>query len=195
MKNVLSSGLVIMLLFKYASAQDFAYSNYNVFSSQNKVYVTCTIKGGNTCNGISLYRSEDSIHFHLIDQIAGTCGSTDYDIKYTFTDWNPIKNKRSWYKLYLGNVGYTPALWVEFYDVSSGYLLRSLPGFGHQIRFRNENRNVFRLNLYDSAGRLMQTFSSSNDYFDIGTMYPVQICFFEVFNTQGSERFYGKLIP
>lgn len=177
-----------------SAAQESAYSNYSVFAAQNKVFITCTINGGNTCNGISLYRSEDSIQFILIDQIQGTCGSSDFDIKYTFTDANPIKNQRSWYKLYLGNIGYTEALGIDYFDVSSGYLILNTPDKGNRIIFRNTLRNIYQLNIYSLSGALISSAQSAEEFFTLSSGSDNQIQIFELFNTQGSERYTGKYI-
>jgi hypothetical protein len=185
----------VLLISFSTAAQEVIYKDFNVYSANGKIYITCTIQGGNTCNGITLYRSEDSLQFDILEHLPGTCGNTDYDQKYTFTDHNPIKNKRSWYRLYLGGQGYTEALGTEYYDVSSGILIRRIHENTYQLHLNNPLRNNYLFNLYTITGQLLLSRIYNTDQLIIDTdFYGNQALLFELTNTQGSERYTGKLI-
>ena len=63
--------------------------------NQGKVLLAWTIKSGNVCNGIQIYRSptEDSLNFELIEDIQGVCGDLSSPVTYTFTDEHPKQNQ------------------------------------------------------------------------------------------------------
>lgn len=177
------------------SAQESVFKDYNVFSNSGKIYITCTILGGNTCNGITLYRSADSLFFDQIDHIPGVCGNSEYDEKYTFIDNDPIKNKRSWYKLYLGGQDYTEARSIEYYDISAGLLIRTLNQHIYQFHMSNPLKNLYSLNVYSITGQLLQSIAVSSDSFNIDTQdFGSQMIIFELVNTQGYERYTGKFL-
>ena len=50
---------------------------FSAVQVETKVQLNFTIKAGNTCNGIEIFRSPDSVNFSLIGDIQGVCGSTD----------------------------------------------------------------------------------------------------------------------
>lgn len=182
------------LLSADSMAQQPFYKDYQVFHANGIIYITCTITQGNTCNGITLYRSEDSIYFNPIDEIAGVCGSTAFDQKYTFTDENPIANSRSWYKLFLGGEGYTEALGIDYYGVSEGYVIRNLGQNQFQLYFSNDLKNRFRFNLYTTAGQRIRSEETEADNVIIQSpTLPGQLFIFELINLEGAERFTGKL--
>ena len=83
---------------------------FDVFEASGKVYVSCVISSGSTCNGVDVLCSEDSTNFITVGQIGGVCGSSSEPIAYNFIDENPIRNKRIYYKLELGGYhwGYYP---------------------------------------------------------------------------------------
>ncbi len=186
---------IILLNAVLCSAQESIYKDFNIYTSSGKVYITCTIQGGNTCNGITLYRSTDSLIFNQIEHLPGVCGNTDYDQKYTFIDNNPIKNARSWYKFYLGGQGYTEALSLEYYDISAGLLIRTLNTHSYQFHFNNPLKNQYLLNLYSLSGLWLQSIAVSSETFALDTReFGNQMLLFELVNTQGNERYTGKLL-
>lgn len=75
----------------FAVGQDPTLNYFNANSTSNSVLLTWEIKGGNTCNGIAIFRSTDGINFQQIGQVDGLCGSTDFAVAYSYTDLSPEK--------------------------------------------------------------------------------------------------------
>ena len=78
------------------------------YLSENKgtVDLHWSIMEGSTCNGIQIYRSNDSIQFSKIGEISGVCGSISEEQSYTFSDVNPFRNQVNYYRLELGIHGF-----------------------------------------------------------------------------------------
>lgn len=87
--------------------------SFSAFEVDGTVYISCVISAGYTCNGIDVLKSEDTIRFTEIGNIAGVCGSSSNPVRYDFVDENPKINATSYYKLELGGVGFTSLLEVD----------------------------------------------------------------------------------
>jgi hypothetical protein len=170
---------------------------YSVFDAGGKVYISCTISSGNTCNGIDVFRSADSLVFNNIGNIAGICGSTSEPVTYDFVDENPIINKTSYYKLELGGYGYTTILSVLIIDTKEfGFQVRPNPANEKTvIYFDNDNFNDFELTLYNLSGTKVYSSTSSTNYFDINTQNLANgLYFFTIGKSLDQKKIIGKLV-
>lgn len=80
------------------------------------VFIDLVIGGGNTCNGINIYhRTKDQVQFRLAGQIAGICGHSSNDTRYTFLHEEPEAFDSNYYYLDFGGVG--PSSVVPFYFI------------------------------------------------------------------------------
>ncbi len=124
-----------------------------------KVVLTWTINQGNTCNGIDVYRSVDSVNFTKIGNIEGICGSPESSTSYQFTDNFPEKNEINYYRLKLGALGYTYIVQVEVLDIGeSNYLIRPNPISENTLLiFNNDTNSEVRLIVHDFKGSEVYT--------------------------------------
>jgi hypothetical protein len=83
-------GLVIM---NVGQGQDTILANFDVIVLSNSVELKWTIKKGNSCDGISILRSKDSLRFNEIGTIPGICDSPDFAESFQFSNNNPIQNQ------------------------------------------------------------------------------------------------------
>ena len=151
-------------------AQTTALAQFSGFQQGSSVQLLITISGGNTCQGIEIERAEDSIHFYAVGSIAGICGSNEKDESYTFTDYSPLQNQKNYYRLLLGQLGYSPVTVVSFFNFEDGMLLFPNPAIENTILyFPNESNETLEINLYDAAGRLAFTTSTRNSSVTIQT--------------------------
>lgn len=165
----------IAFFFIYAGtlihAQSEVLDNFSIDQTNGKVLLRWSIKSGNTCNGIEIYRSTDSITFQEIGDIQGTCGSSNYSVSYEFTDQEPIKNSKSYYRIKLGGNGYSQILSIEVIDVSSNqYLLRPNPiTETGRIYFQNSNNSEFIFYVSDLMGNIVYSETIHSDFIEIKT--------------------------
>lgn len=143
--------------------------NFFIIESNGSVYLNWTIKGGKSCNGIRIYRSEDSTNFHQIGSIEGICGNIDFPQPYSFIDENPVENKINYYKIELGLEGFSSVLSLEIIGMGkSGSQVRPNPAKDHaRVYFNNPKKNSSSLLLYNASGNVVQTQNSELDYFDL----------------------------
>lgn len=135
-----------------------------------KVYLKWTIKSGNTCNGIRIHRSNDSLSFNTIGQINGICGSTTEAISYTFTDDSPKLNAKNYYTIEMGDLGFSKVVSVGVFDFSAGIIIRPQPANEFvQLVFLNERNEKYILQIYSLQGELMVEKSSEDNRFEINT--------------------------
>ncbi len=84
---------------------------------EKQVILNWELTIGNTCDGIEIQHSVDSIQFIKIGEISGVCGSKTESIDYQFRHSNPIQNRKNYYRLALGGFGnqYTESIAVYHY--------------------------------------------------------------------------------
>lgn len=127
------------------------YFNAQVLNAQ--VVLNWEVRFGNTCDGIEIQHSTDSISFVEIGEIAGVCGSKIENIAYQFIHPFPQKNRLNYYRLGLGGFGYSELETVEVLDFKNGYILRPNPIQEKvQISFEKD-LGKFRLQIINLQGR------------------------------------------
>ena len=139
------------------------YLNASEFNG--KVLLSWSIMQGNTCNGIQILHSTDSINFSQISSIEGICGSTQQSISYSFTDLSPEKNANNYYRLQLGGLGFSWIVSVEVIDLGMNTsIVRPNPlSKTSELLFDNEaNFEVF-ISVYSSSGILVNMQSTVSE--------------------------------
>jgi hypothetical protein len=131
--------------------------NLVAYRNGSKIELKWTIKGGSTCNGTNIHRSEDLISFTEIGEIAGICGSSAGPEQYSFTDESPLQNKTNHYRLELGSGDFSNAVSVDFTVLNTdGYLAYPNPmSESCIIYFDNPNQEEHILRLLDLSGRIV----------------------------------------
>jgi len=157
-----------MLFPTSGSAQSEFLHQFTAIQNETTVHLSFTIAGGVTCLGTDIERSSDSAHFSTIGTIAGVCGSSSEDVEYSFDDTKPLANQNNYYRLLLGQVGYTETIKVQFIDYSSGAVVYPNPVTDQTtIFFPNSKKEFFRLKLFDAAGILKVSLQTENASVDL----------------------------
>ncbi len=139
-----------------ASQQNAALSAFTGAQVKDSVFLSFTMNGGYTCNGIGVQRGTDTLHFALIGDIQGVCGSPVFETSYTFTDPAPVDNTVNHYRLDLGNYGYSPVLPVFFKKLNAhGFALSANPCAGDcTMYFENAQNKALTVRIFDTNGHL-----------------------------------------
>lgn len=171
--------------------------DFKVFEISGKVFIDVTISSGNSCNGIIVWRSDDSLNYEMVGEVVGICGNSTSPISYNFTDANPVKNIKSYYKVELGGAGFTNTVSITIIDTKAfGFQIRPNPANEKAIiYFENPSNEEFELILYSISGtKILSRKSSSNafnvDAFDLGN----GLYFFSISKSLDQEKVIGKLM-
>lgn len=151
---------MLVVLHSLAAAQPHPIlDDFTAFRDGNTVLLKWTITSGSTCNGIRIYRAEDTINYIQVGDIAGVCGSSTSPVPYSFTDLSPIPNKINYYRLELGTQGFSKFVAIEFIVLGNeGYLIRPQPVTDNAvIYFDNPANDSYSFKLYDEKGVLVKT--------------------------------------
>lgn len=98
-----------------ANAQHPILEGFTAKQTGESMRIDFAIKGGASCNGVTLERSEDGRNgFMLVDQIQGECGGSEFTEFYVMQDASPLSNKVNYYRLILGVQGYSDTVAVLF---------------------------------------------------------------------------------
>lgn len=116
------TGICTLFIFLNGKAQNPLVA-YSATPFKEGILISFTMRGGFSCNGINIERSEDSLNFSVIGDIEGICGSPDFDQQFTFTDRQPLPNRTNYYRLDLKQLGYSPVFSAFFAMFNSDGLL------------------------------------------------------------------------
>jgi hypothetical protein len=167
-----------------SSAQSHPFlENFSATLYQGRVYLDLTMKAGNTCNGIQIYRATDTMNFSRIGLIPGICGSLTKAESYQFTDEAPVLNQVNYYRLELGAFGLSQIIAIDVPDVSDrGYQIRPHPVHGPAQLFFDKQENVsYQLIIYTQHGVEAHRDATFDSYFIMDNIsLPGGIYFFSI---------------
>jgi hypothetical protein len=133
----------------------------------DSVVLSFEMRAGVTCNGIGIQRRVGEQSADYVGFIAGVCGNEESAESYIFVDANPIKNQRLYYRLFLGEVGFSQEIEVFVPEyLEAGYTLAIEPNSQQwAIYFRNPLDNDVLLEIYSASGQLKTSLSTTINYF------------------------------
>jgi hypothetical protein len=159
------------------------------------VVLTWTIQSGNTCNGVDILHSTDSINFVAVGDIEGICGSDNASVPYDFTHQDPTPNQTNYYRLYMGGIGFSRIVSAEVLDLKSdAYLLRPHPVTGtSELLFNNTTSATFTLTVCDASGVQLHTATTTKDFFVISRLtYEPGFYFFTLAREGAAPKIQGR---
>lgn len=157
--NQKCSLIVLLLSLSFNLNAQNELENFSGIQIKNFIYLTFTLKAGITCNGLVIERSSDSTGFTEVGNIAGVCGSSSSSETYTFEDYSPLKNGPNYYRLNLGNFGYSKSIVVNFFSFQEeGVFVYPNPVVSQStFYFKNPEREDHTLFIYDEKGKIKKT--------------------------------------
>jgi hypothetical protein len=196
-KSIIACLFLLLALAAPAMAQgDDFLERFSVLGNEGNVLLQWTTRSGNTCNGIEILRSTDSIHFDEVGRIAGVCGSPGEAQAFTFTDLAPVINQTNYYKLNLGSVGVSSVRAIEVVSLQAPFLIKPHPVVAEsKLYFENSNHEACTLTLISPQGQPAFTQDTRAEYFviDASAHFP-GIYFFKIQNPEGMRIATGKIM-
>jgi hypothetical protein len=196
-RNIVSSSavfLVLVFLSQGVRGQSFPIlSDFTAEKSGDKIFLNWTINAGNTCNGIFIFRSSDSLHYQKIGEIFGICGSATEPQSYSFFDTDPVKGKRNFYRLELGSVGLSGIVSLFFLIPGTIQLFPNPARERLQVNFENEKKNKVTLQILDRQGRFIQLLGSRDDFIEVSLeQYSPGYYYYNLLNPETGTSFKGS---
>ncbi|MFT5777195.1 MAG: hypothetical protein ACI837_000126 [Crocinitomicaceae bacterium] len=165
--------LLIALMFLGISASnaqlESVIPNFSASEFNGKVLLNWAITQGNTCNGIEILHSTDSINFVKIGSIEGICGGSEEIYHYEHTDNNPEKNITNYYRLQLGGVGYSWIISLHIIDPGeNNYRIGPNPlNETSLLHLTNDNHALLTLNVYNLSGVHLKELTTTSPVFEL----------------------------
>lgn len=190
--------IIFILIFKISLSQtgNISLDNFNIFEYNSQVYVDITLSPGNTCNGIKLLGSSDSIYFKEIDFIDGVCGYSSAPSSYSLKDTSPILNSYNYYKILFGSNTYSSTYQILILNFEeNNYQIWPNPTKGNTtIYFQNPQFEVLYFNLFNCYGeKILYSSTSEEKYIFNCKNFPSGIYFFTLLKSNNQPLFSGKL--
>lgn len=164
-------------------SQGVELDDFSVFQHEDEIYLSWVIARGSTCNGISIERSSDNVHFEEVGYIVGVCGNPSSPQPYSHVDANPVQNQVNYYRLELGLQGYSETRSIEYlYVENNGFQIRPNPAVDRvHLVFQNANNREHTVSIYSLRGEVILEQSTNGSFFDLNLsgipagVYPVRI--------------------
>lgn len=150
--------LLFFIIISSVNAKAQFLSEFYALPLTSSVELKITISAGNTCNGITILRSEDGINYSPVGGIAGVCGSTTEDTFYSFTDESPLPNALNYYRLDLISLGYTSSISIFFvYLGEEDILMYPNPiSVSSKVYFKSFPSELFSYRITDTNGKIIK---------------------------------------
>ena len=195
--NFLMLALFFCLPHFAVAQQDTIFRTFNLSQTDNRVLISFTIRGGVTCSGVKIERSDDGTKYAEVYEFAGVCGSLNTDESYAYTDTQPLINQTSWYRLDLGSLGlYSGTRTIRYIQYNSSRLVVFPTPCRDdcEVFFSNPREIEHEAVLYDRSGKtISRKFISENRWKPGTTSLPGGIYFFRILR-EGEIRHSGKLL-
>ena len=158
MQRFLFSLMIVMYLPISGLAQHPILSDFTGFQQDSYIHLSWTFISGSQCNGTRIYRSNDGEIFQQIGEIPGICGASETPVTYSFTDSVPMPNTANYYRLELGNQGFSTILSIDYFaPAENGYsIITSLSGIDVLVDKPPTRKGVAQ--IFDIRGNLINEF-------------------------------------
>lgn len=181
----------------FANAQnESVVLNLSATEFNGKVLLSWSITQGNTCNGITVLRANDTTGFNPIGNIEGICGSTAETIDYQFTDTDPLPNAVNHYRLSMGGLGFSYIVDIEVVDAGDQkYIIVPNPVSNEsKLIFNNDNQEEVTITFFNEKGEVLYEETSSEQSISLQRDQFKQGLYFFVLKSKGGiESFSGKI--
>lgn len=161
--------MLFFYLTRLDAQQSFLLDNFVLVNSNESIELRWRLTAGNTCDGITIYRSTDSLNFEKIGAIYGVCGSTFENQSFSYIDENPIYNKINYYRLQFGGFALTETRAIKVIDFRNvNYYIEPHPVISSsRLYFSNDFNLSANLTIFDLNGAEVYTLRTSSDFFEL----------------------------
>lgn len=171
----------------------------NYFYAQilgESVVLNFELRQGAVCFGIQIERRDSSSNFEQIGVISGICGSENSPESYVFSDNQPLKNRRSFYRLVFNGIGQSNELEVFMPDFETDDYVVALEPNTQQLAifFRNPLEQNIQLNMYSLSGKLLYEASTLQSFITLPkATWQEKIVVFFIFSDDRKFYISGKV--
>lgn len=197
LKIVLLIEMFLLLAFiSPAQSADEVLSKFFVVQLEENVFMRWTISQGNSCDDTHIERSADGISFERIGLIGGICGSPYESITYEYSDSIPLVNQLAYYRLELGQYGYSSPKTVEFIRYNEQGLLLAPNPFRDftRLAFENPLKKEYQLIISDMHGEIVaEIITTDEDFILQRNNLSSGLYYFRILQS-GKIEFKGKIV-
>ncbi|MCO5258388.1 MAG: hypothetical protein M9926_16700 [Lentimicrobium sp.] len=168
--------------------------DFSGYQQGNKVFLRWTFRSGSLCEGTRIERSADGLFYDEIGEIPGICGNPETSVTFTFIDSLPVPNTRNYYRLELGNTGFTTALEVEFIPSGDrGYTIL-YSDQGAELSVENPPARKGEVSILDISGKSIDTYIFDQRRITLTRMPVIKGIYLFVLRYENGAGLSGKFI-
>lgn len=168
MKPSISLALLNLLLLVFPffgiSQPHALLQDFSGYQQERQLVLRWTFRSGSLCEGTRIERSSDGYIYQQIGEVPGICGNQETAFTYTFTDSLPKTNAINYYRLELGNFGFTSVIGVEHITTgSNGFVVLNSDTGLTSVFFKQVPGKKSNAVIYSSSGkRVLETTIEGN---------------------------------
>ena len=154
-----------------AHSQLVSFSGFSLIQNEKEVLLYWVIDSGYTCNGITIWRSSDSVNYSQVGEILGVCGSTSAPIPYQYSDQSPDLNRVNYYKIRMGlnQFSYVKHIYVDYVDPGTLFMKPNPATDKIDLELNADFYNDYSIMIYNSIGQ--RVFQKDNLNTKLNTIY------------------------
>ncbi|MDQ3050998.1 MAG: T9SS type A sorting domain-containing protein [Bacteroidota bacterium] len=197
MRRISISFLFLIFTVQAFAQQDTIFRSLSAVQTDDGVLFNFTIRGGNTCSGVVLQRSENGRNFTTIYEIDGVCGGLVTDESYSIIDSFPIINRTALYRLEVGSLGlFSNTISIRFIDYGSDGVTVFPNPCSDQcfVHFSNPGNDDLQVLIFNTTGQLVLEKQLTGTLLVLQTGLLEKGLYFIRVNRQGEEKYSGKLV-
>jgi len=128
--------------------------SFTLVQNGNNVLANFSVKGGASCNGVTLERRvAGDTDYTISGQIQGVCGGSEFTEHYSIQDESPELAEQNFYRLKLGTQGYSRESDIVVIELLGDYNIYPQPAANEVfVKFDNPNNESAKCKVYDSKG-------------------------------------------
>ncbi|MFK7756245.1 MAG: T9SS type A sorting domain-containing protein [Flavobacteriales bacterium] len=150
----------LCLIFSFnATAQEHEIlESFNITQNGNSVLINFSIKGGASCDGVTLQRrlAKDTT-YAVAAEIQGVCGGSEFTEHYVMEDDAPELGETNIYRLMLGRAGFSNETEISVIQLLTEYTIYPQPAASEVfLKYDNPGNEPVSVTVYDTAGKVVR---------------------------------------
>lgn len=156
MKKAFQTYLLLLLVyFTQAQGDGIPYLDFSLSNSGSNALVTWTVKAGNTCQDVEVWRGTDSLNLKEIYTYPGICGDDDSNKVYSYTDNPPVSGIVYYYRIVI--ITDRTQIKKVLIPPSEGLSLYPIPATETLNIVHSPQNNLLSIEIFDTKGNLIES--------------------------------------
>ena len=145
-----------------AQNEGIPYLDFSLSNSGSNALVTWTVKAGNTCQDVEVWRGTDSLNLKEIYTYPGICGDDDSSKVYSYTDKPPVAGITYYYRIVI--ITNRTKIKKVLIPPSEGLSVYPNPATETLNLVYSLQNKLYSIEIFDSKGNIIEVFENPESF-------------------------------